>query len=105
MTVYLGLDELFEGRQFDKEVIVLREVVFALPTQLPCLGETMAERRLSMVPTTIRPGASLCSGVRRALEPVRAGVAWRVDEKSVKIRGRWAYLYRAVYHEGGWTFA
>jgi DDE domain len=28
------------------------------------------------------------------------GPSWRVDETYVKIKGRWAYLYRAVDKEG-----
>ena len=31
---------------------------------------------------------------------MRCGRNWRLDETSVKIKGKWAYLYRAVDKEG-----
>src|SRR5450432_4813867 len=54
MAGFLGLDELFEGRHFDGEVIVLC-VRWYLRFKLSYrdLVEMMAERGLSMVHTTI----------------------------------------------------
>jgi transposase-like protein len=54
MTGFLGLDELFEGRHFDREVIVLcvrRYSRFKLSYR--DLVEMMAERGLSLAHTTI----------------------------------------------------
>lgn len=47
-------------------------------------------------------GSAVCSGVRQTLEPLRnaAGTSWRADETYVRIRGRWACLYRAVDASG-----
>ena len=65
MARFLGLDELFECRHFDREIIVLC-VRWYLRFKLSFRGlvEMMAERGMSLVHTTImRWGAPLCSGV------------------------------------------
>jgi transposase-like protein len=75
MAGSLSLDELFEGRHFDRE------------------------RGLSMAHTTIMRWVHHYAPVferrwNRFARP--AGSSWRVDEPYVKIRGQWVYLYRAV---------
>jgi transposase-like protein len=65
MARFLGLDELFGGRHFDREILVLC-VRWYLRFKLSFRGlvEMMAERGMSLVHTTImRWGAPLCSGV------------------------------------------
>ncbi len=36
----------------------------------------------------------------RAKRRGKAGVSWYVDETSIKVKGRWCFLYRAIDHEG-----
>ena len=69
----LSMDDLFKGRQFDREIIILC-VRWYLRFKLSFrdLVEMMAERGISLAHTTImRWIAALCSGVRKAVEPFR----------------------------------
>jgi transposase-like protein len=98
------IEDLFRGRHFDREVIILC-VRWYLRYKLSFrdLVEMMAERGLDLAHTTI------LRWVRRyASEFVRrwnrfgrsCGRSWRVDETYIKVRGNWVYLYRAVDKAG-----
>ena len=104
MAGVLGLDELFEGRHFDREIIVL-SVRWYLRFKLSFrdLVEMMAERGLSMAHTTIMRWVHHCAPAferRRHRFARPGGSSWCADETDVKIRGRWVYLSRAVDREG-----
>ena len=100
----LSVDELFKGRHFDREIIVLC-VRWYLRYKLSFrdLVEMMAERGLSLAHTTIMRWIQryVPEFEKRWSRFARlAGRSWRVDETYVKIKGRWTYLYRAVDKEG-----
>jgi transposase-like protein len=100
----LSLDELFKGRHFDAEIVVLC-VRWYLQYKLSYrdLAEIMAERGVSVAPSTILRWVQHYAPEfekRWNLFARPVGGSWRVDETYVKIRGRWAYLYRAVDARG-----
>ena len=100
----LCIDELFKGRHFDREIIILC-VRWYLRFKLSYgdLVEMMAERGVDLAHTTIM------RWIQRFVPEFekrwnrfayKAGRSWRVDETYVKIEGRWTYLYRAVDSDG-----
>ena len=104
MRSHPSKSDLFKGRHFEQEIIILC-VRWYLRYKLSYrdLVEMMAERGWSISHTTIlrwvqRYAPEFDKRWSRFATP--AGTSWRVDETYVRIRGQWAYLYRAVDASG-----
>src|SRR3954447_16775837 len=96
--------DLFKGRHFDHEIIILC-VRWYLTFKLSSrdLVQMMAERGIALARTTLlrwvqRYVPEFEKRWNRYGRPV--GDSWRVDEMYIKIKGQWVYLYRAVDKAG-----
>jgi putative transposase len=94
----------FKGSQFEREIVLwgVRWYV-AYPISYRQLEEMMDERGVAVDPSTLTRGVvkyapEFEKEFRRRQRPV--GRSWRLKETYVKIKGKWAYLYRAVDKEG-----
>ena len=100
MSRLVPVEELFKGRHFDQEIVILC-VRWYLSFKLSFrdLVAMMCERGLSIAHTTILRWVQHYAPefVKRWNRFARAvGGSWRMDETYVKVRGEWKYLYRAV---------
>ena len=106
MARFVPIEELFKGRHFNQEIVVLC-VRWYLSFKLSFrdLVAMMAERGIGMAHTTILRWVHHYTPEfekrwKRFARPV--GGSWRMDETYIRVKGEWVYLYRAV-DKGGKT--
>jgi len=104
MTRGGSVRELFKGRHFDHEIIVLC-VRWYLSFKLSSrdLVQMMSERGIALAHTTILRWVQryVPEFEKRWNHYARAvSGSWRCDETYIKVKGRWTYLYRAVDKHG-----
>ena len=104
MPRLIPVEELFRGRHFNQEIIVLC-IRWYLSYKLSPrdLVAMMAERGIALAHTTILRWVQHYTPEfekrwKRYVRPV--GGSWRCDETYIKVRGTWMYLYRAVDKAG-----
>lgn len=91
---------MFNGRHFDRSVILLRvRWYLAYNLSLRDLEEMMAERGLNVDHSTIHRwvvhfSPQLLERFNRHKRSVTG--KWHMDETYIKVRGKWMYLYRAI---------
>ena len=94
----------FKGSQFEREIILWAvRWYIAYPISYRQLEEMMGERGVTVDHSTlnrwvIKYAPEFEKVFRRRQRPV--GRSWRMDETYVKIKGKSAYLYRAVDKDG-----
>jgi transposase-like protein len=98
------LEGLFEGRHFDRDVIILCvRWYLRFKLSLRDLVEMMAERGLSLAHTTIMRWVRHYAPEfekRWRRYALAVGRSWRVDETYVKIRGEWCYTVPSIGRGG-----
>src|SRR6266571_6571221 len=104
MPRFVPIEELFKGRHFDQEIVVLC-VRWYLSYKLSYrdLVAMMGERGIGLVHTTILRWVQYYTPEfeKRWNRYARSvGGSWRCDETYIKVKGEWAYLYRAVDKAG-----
>ena len=96
--------DLFKWKQFEKEIILLCvRWYLKYPLSYRNLVDMMAERGLTITHTTIMRWVHQYSPIidkriRKFLKTTND--SWRMDETYLKIKGKDAYLYRAVDSDG-----
>ena len=112
MQRFVPVEALFKGRHFDGQIIVLCQLVHEFCVSagtrvshlsLRDLVIMMADRGITLTHTTIPCWVQhyLPEFEKRWSRYARpVGGSWRMDEKYIKVRGSWAYLYRSVDKAG-----
>ena len=104
MQRFVPVKELFKGRHFDQEIVVLNVrwyVTYKLSYR--DLVAMMAERGIDLAHTTILRWVQHYTPEfqKRWNRFARTvGGSWRMDETYVRVKGHWTYLYRAVDKRG-----
>ena len=94
----------FKGRHFQQDMI-LQSVRWYLAYSLSYrdIEELMVERGFSVDHSTINRWVLHYSPQLEAafrFKKKRVGTRWRMDETYIKVKGQWAYYYRAVDKQG-----
>ena len=104
MQSFNPIEDLFKGRHFDRQIIILCVSWYtSFKLSLRDLVIMMADRGIGVTHTTILRWAQRYlpefeKRWRRYARPV--GGSWRMDETYIKVHGQWVYLYRAVDKAG-----
>ena len=95
----------FKGHRFEQDIILTGvRGYLAYPLSDRNLEEMRAERGVEVGHSSVYRWVQKFTPQREAAFRKRkkrpAGKRWRMDETSIKIKGQWKYLYRAVDRDG-----
>lgn len=95
----------FKWRHFEKEIILMAvRWYLAYALSYRNIEELMLERGVKVDHSTVNRWvikyAPLLEEEFRKKRKYSVGDSWRMDETYIKVKGEWAYLYRAVDKEG-----
>ena len=104
MPRFVPAEELFKGRHFDQEIVVLCvRWYISFKLSYRDLVAMMAERGIELAHTTILRWVQHYTPEfekRWNRYARQVGGSWRCDETYIKVKGEWVYLYRAVDKTG-----
>ena len=100
----LDATDIFKGRHFDR-LIIIQAVRWYVTFKLSYRDviDLLAERGVSVTHTTVMRWVQRYVPIfekRWKKYAYPTGSSWRVDETYIKVKGKWAYLYRAVDKQG-----
>src|SRR5258708_25033006 len=96
---------IFNYLEFPTDIVLLA-VVWRLRYKLSLRdrAEMFLERGFAFTHEAVRDWevrfAPLIADQLRTKRRGQAGTSWYVDETSIKVQGKWCYLYRAIDHDG-----
>src|SRR6202046_488561 len=100
----MGLGNCFKGRQFTAEVILWAVRWYLMfPVSYRDLELMLLDRGVEVDHTTIfRWIQAYATELEKRTRPHlrMSNGSWRVHETSIRVKGRWTYLYRAVDSRG-----
>src|SRR5882757_720516 len=104
MQAAMGLNRAFKGRQFTAAVILWAVRWYLMfPISSRDLELMLLDRGVTVDHKTIfRWIQAYAAELEKRIRPhlKLSNGSWRVDETYIKVKGRWAYLYRAVDSRG-----
>ena len=94
----------FKGRHFQKDIIlVVVGYYFRFSLSYRDIVELLRDRGITVHHTTVMRWVHHYGPIFKALwrrHQTAHAKSWRIDETYIRVKGRWAYLYRAIDSNG-----
>ncbi|TAR03198.1 IS6 family transposase, partial [Lactiplantibacillus plantarum] len=94
----------FKGRHFQKDIILVAVgYYFRFSLSYRDIVELLRDRGITVHHTTVMRWVHHYGPIFKALwrrHQTAHAKSWRIDETYIRVKGRWAYLYRAIDSNG-----